>query len=207
MLQLRLALTDFRIRKLKAARSKRQWQVWEDELAEAWNYGRCSLTWSITRRISIKCKGSKVRNYGSFSGNPTISEWLAHVSKPGFEGGMAAKQVDWHSEKDKIMQDPLAQALFGSTQEQRERALGDEDRIIRWMAKAAKRRSVPLWSAPLEVWLLVFRPSWKAGTHGRVGHKPKLTPGCSQTFPSMFGHDQAGRSISFGMAPQRCPNN
>ena len=75
---------------------------------------------------------------------------LAHVSKPGFEGGMAAKQVDWHMEKEKIMKDPLAQTLFGSTQAERERALDDEDRIVRWMSRAAKRRSVPNWYAPLE---------------------------------------------------------
>ena len=125
------------------------------------------------------------------------------VGSEGTKGGLEAVEVNWEEEQKKIIDDQLAQSLFGLLGEQRELVQDDEDRIVRWLSKAPKRKGVPKWSVPLEAWLLMLRPRWRSFKRHGVGFTPKLEHGVHSYLQASTGHDQTERARAIDVASVR----
>ena len=79
--------------------------------------------------------------------------------------------VDFEAERNRIV-DGDTMDIPEANDELRRLALEDEIGICKWMSRAPKRKSVPLWSNPMECWLLALRPKWRAYKSFGVGFKP-----------------------------------
>eukprot|EP00959_Pyramimonas_sp_CCMP1952_P108980 2278925-Pyramimonas_sp.AAC.1 len=105
---------------------------------------------------------------------PSSEEWMGVLGAAGCEGGLAAHQAVWQ-EMVGMRQiwrhsPPTAESRPERLQEAWFQATIDMEQLQHYTRRAGKRRSVPPWSLPLELWYLVLHtPAAPESNVSRVG--------------------------------------
>ena len=87
------------------------------------------------------------------------------MSKPGHQGGALARVVDVENQKSQRITEAnnKTEAGISSSQlEEVEKRVSEHiEGIATWLRTAKRRRAVPQWTLPAELWLCMFRPKWR----------------------------------------------
>jgi len=176
---------------------------YEDALAEAHYENDPAMVHVHSRNLSFKKIGVKKRDYRSLATfRPSIHEWTEFLAGPGTSGGFNAEDVS-----NKVMPEvnPNAQPLLGVLKPQyyslgtipgEEDGRGqplpptvrrDQNDIVNArrdfhltataLRKSKRRKAVPWWSAPAEMFSFLMLPNWLGVSAGR----PKYGVGTVQS--------------------------
>jgi hypothetical protein len=131
-----------------------------EELHEAWRERDFSRAHALSRRLAGKQTGPRKRNYAvATRAQPLASEWAEFWKNSGPKGGMSAVPCCWAE-----VQEEHSSCMEGArlrTMEHVEQAEEDLQAMRRILRKAKKRRAVPVWSAPLELWWMLLWPNYR----------------------------------------------
>ena len=100
--------------------------------------------------------GPKKRRFDLAKTYALASQWLKELAKPGNEGGLAAHEVCYNKKEAEWERAGLVGADDMNYVLAAEKHIKNATNIF---IKAKKRRTVPEWSAPCEVWLMALRPT------------------------------------------------
>ena len=145
---------------LKAARTKHRDRMDEHlslEIELASKRNNFALAWKLSRQLSARYIGKQKRLYRVLrASRPCSWEWTDVLAQPGLAGGLRATPVDFDAVLFARNNEPAF--LFDLTPRLKELALEDVKGIRQSLRTAKRRKAVPDWSAPGEIWWLLFHP-------------------------------------------------
>lgn len=126
-------------------------------LDEALRVGRPAEAHRLARQLAGTGSGPGRRTFMTARlSAPLAQEWVDHLAKPGCEGGMSMYEHAWDEMVAEHLEcsPPLPWVSAAAC------ALADSDlsELRVSLRRAPKRRAVPPWSAPLEVWWMAMHP-------------------------------------------------
>ena len=94
---------------------------------------------------------------------PLATEFEEHLAKPGQEGGMQAHEVSFREEEGESIEEQTSLGWrWAQVDKIVEEKAADLLQGIRMSVRKCKRRkAVPPYSAPAEVWLFCLWPNWR----------------------------------------------
>ena len=173
--QIAMAKNRLQVKRAKLKRSKRR-QICRElrilELAQ-----RDAEMHKLSRRLCKQNNGQTNRTYGRFPGRKLGKQtWEDFMKGPGDQGGCSAVVIDFEVERKKVMGEVIEDFRTGK----RVLALDDKkleartDELIREVSKclrkAPRRKAVPRWSVPSEIWLMLVCPNYQVKKTKR--HRP-----------------------------------
>ena len=134
-----------------------------DELKEAHTHNKVFDQHRITRRIAANGRGPKNRLYGLPNPrNPLVDQWKEYLCNEPAQGGCNAQVIDFVDELADQLNDPAQRDLPHKVLDDAnlaQKIKQEISNIQRYLIKAPKRRQVPPWALPLEIWWLLLLPN------------------------------------------------
>ena len=151
------ACTD-KLKALRKSHSKTIDKHLSLEIEAACKSNNYSLAWKISRQLSARFIGKQKRMFRILrTSRPLSHEWSQFLAQEGRDGGMKTVEVDFDEiKKERNMAPPF---FFDCTPELRALALEDTKGIRQSLRMAKRRKAVPEWAAPGEVWWMLFHPN------------------------------------------------
>ena len=117
-----------------------------EELWEAWRKREFAIVWKAARALAQNSSGPKKRFYNVATlSSPSIEEWEEYLSRPAVEGGMQAER---YNGEEVVAEMKSTRAAWADLRDMRAA-----------IKNASCRRAAPPWSAPAEVWRILFHPT------------------------------------------------
>ena len=128
------------------------------DLVEAWTARDSAECWRNARLLSKQSRGPKKRRYGvAVLTRPTSSQYREFFAQPSALGGMSAIPQVWDQQNKGVQDEAPAPLVMDANFALQAK----ED--IKWTGKALRharhRRGVPPWSAPAELWAILWFPN------------------------------------------------
>ena len=134
-------------------------RTWTEGLHDAWRRRDLANVQYFCRRLSGTGLGPKRRNYSAVRCHHASADELATtLGLPGNQGGLSAVRVsldDFLSKRAKLA--PRGMQARDSAEVRGGRDLHKASWVLR---RSCRRRSVPPWSLPGEIWLMLLKPSY-----------------------------------------------
>ena len=132
---------------------QREEQLAED-LQEAERRQEHAEVWRICRQIASNGVAARKRNHKTLNHNqPTMEEWSNDMVLPASAGGFAAQE---HDLLEFLFGQSGADEVYGPEPAEVKAAEKDLQRITKIARTCKRRRAVPVWSLPVEIWSLLL---------------------------------------------------
>eukprot|EP00971_Amphidinium_carterae_P352296 6492533-Amphidinium_carterae.1 len=193
-----LTVTHWRLREatkglklhLRAEKLKSN-QALEVDIKEAWAARRFHELERLCRWRAGTGIGPKKRHSSQVTGSrPSCAEWAKHLQQAGHKGGLSAVHFNYHGfQSDRVSAHEVLAPRTHTIVSQ-----ADEDvwHVVHHMKRAAKRKSAPEWSVPMEVILMCLAPSYHSvrapQTTGLGYLRQTEFPYLMQTLRELFVH-------------------
>ena len=159
---LSLSRVSARLCFLRRTQRRRRLAALKDEVNFHWSKRYFHTCWRLIHRLAGQGMGPKRRMYFEPVASPLLSEWRDYLCGPLEKGGMSCQEVS-HEEELAAIQDMCRDRAGWEMP----RSAADGEKVASWYSlmkdyfkRTPKRKAVPPWSAPAEIWCMCFNPGW-----------------------------------------------